>query len=67
MFRQYRIGTFRIVRTDNGVVVRDADKFNNWGCKYLLDMPAAKAWAHLAQLQKSQRVFHSKPILSFAA
>jgi hypothetical protein len=67
MFAQYRIGTFRISRNANGVVVRDADKLNNWGSKYFPDMPTAKAWAHLAQSQKAQRVFHAKPILSFAA
>ena len=67
MFCQYRIGTFRIVRNSNAVVVRDADKFNNWGIKYFPDMPTAKAWAHLAQSQKAERVFHARPILSFAA
>jgi hypothetical protein len=62
----HRIGTFRISRTHNGAMVRDADKFDNWGSKYFDDMRAAKAWAHLAQLQKAARVFHPKPILSFA-
>jgi hypothetical protein len=62
----HRIGTFRISTTHNGAMVRDADKFNNWGCKYFANMRAAKAWAHLAQLQKAARVFHPKPILSFA-
>jgi hypothetical protein len=62
----HRIGTFRISRTHNGAMVRDADKFNNWGSKYFDDMRAAMAWAHLAQLQKAARAFHPKPILSFA-
>jgi hypothetical protein len=63
----HRIGTFRISRDHKSVVVRDADKFNNWGCKYFADMPSAKAWAHLAQSQKAEPVFHARPILSFAA
>ena len=62
----HRIGTFRISRTHNGAMVRDADKLNNWGCRYFGDMYSAKAWAHLAQSQKAARVFYSKPILSFA-
>ena len=52
MFCQYRIGTFRISRNANAVVVRDADKFNNWGSKYFPDMPTAKAWAHLGAVDK---------------
>jgi hypothetical protein len=61
-----RIGTFRISRTQNSVLVRDADKFNNWGCKYFGDVPAARAWARWAQSLKAGRVFHARPVLSFA-
>ena len=66
MFCKHRIGTFRISRNANAVVVRDADKFNNWGRKYFPDIPTAKAWAHWAQSLKAGPVFHAKPALSFA-
>lgn len=67
MLSHHRIGTFRISLTDNAVLVRDADKFNNWGRKYFADIPAAQAWARWAQSLKAGRVFHAKPFLSFAA
>jgi hypothetical protein len=62
----HRIGTFRISQTHNGAMVRDSDKFNNWGCRYFANVRSAQAWAHLAQSQKAARVFHAKPVLSFA-
>ena len=67
MLSRYRIGTFRITCTHNAVLVRDANKFNNWGCKYFPDIPAAQAWARWAQSLKAGRAFHAKPVLSFAA
>jgi len=61
MFSRHRIGTFRIARDANAVVVRDIDKDNNWGCKYFRDAPSALAWARLAQAMKGARVSRMAP------
>jgi hypothetical protein len=67
MFSRHRIGTFRIARTPNAVIVHDIDKDNNWGCKYFRDAPSALAWAHWAQGMKAARISHGAPPLPFAA
>ena len=67
MLSRHRIGTFRIARQANAVIVRDIDKDNNWGCKYFRDAPSALAWAYRAQGMKAARVSWVEAPLSFAA
>jgi hypothetical protein len=67
MLARHRIGTFRIARETNLVIVRDVDKDDNWGCKYFRDAPAALAWAYWAQGMKAARVSHAAAPLPFAA
>jgi hypothetical protein len=67
MSRHHRIGTFRITRVHDQILVRDADKFNNWGRRYFLDMPTALAWARLAQARKAGPTLQSRPVWSLAA
>ena len=67
MLNRHRLGTFRIAREADVVIVRDIDKDNNWGSKYFRDIPSALAWARWAQVAKGSRFSHAAPPLPFAA
>jgi len=67
MLSHRRIGTFRIARIQDAVLVHDMDPDNNWGQKYFANVRAAQAWARWAQSLKSERGLRDKPNLLLAA
>lgn len=56
------VGTFRIQACDNGFVVFDNDRFNDWGSVFgFTSSEEAKNWATYAHSFKTGRTFKSYP------